>query len=111
MSLAQTSDNDGYVVFTPVPRGRYVAVVTARGFREVRLTGIVLNVADRRFERVTLQPSSVAETVTVEANAIALQTEEGSVGQVIQGGAAVELPLQQRRYTELALLAPGVTVA
>ncbi|MFL6350910.1 MAG: TonB-dependent receptor domain-containing protein [Bryobacteraceae bacterium] len=77
----------------------------------MRLTGIVLNVADRRFERVTLQPSSVAETVTVEANAIALQTEEGSVGQVIQGGAAVELPLQQRRYTELALLAPGVTVA
>jgi Carboxypeptidase regulatory-like domain len=111
VSLAQTSDNDGYVVFTPVPRGRYIAVVTARGFREVRLTGIVLNVADKRFERVTLQPSSVAETVTVEANAIALQTEEGSVGQVIQGGAAVELPLQQRRYTELALLAPGVTVA
>ncbi len=45
----------------------------------------------------------------VTATQRTLQTEEGSLGQVIQGKIAVELPLAGRRYTELALLVPGAT--
>ncbi len=111
VTLTQASDGDGYAVFTPLPRGRYEAIVAVKGFTQVHVNGITLDVAQRRLETITLQPSSVAQTINVEANSVALQTEDGSVGQVVQGYAAVELPLQQRRYTELALLAPGVTSA
>lgn len=111
VTVTHTSDNEGYAVFTPIPRGRYDALIAVKGFREVRLTGIVLNVAGQRLEIVTLQPSGVTEASVVQANTVALQTEDGSVNQIVQGSAGIQLPLQQRRYTELALLAPGVTVA
>ena len=38
-----------------------------------------------------------------------MQSEQASLGQVIRGSVAVELPLAARRYTDLALLVPGAT--
>ena len=52
--------------------------------------------------------AATSEVITVSASAVSIQTEEGSLGQVIKGNVAVELPLAGRRYTELALLVPGV---
>ena len=56
-----------------------------------------------------MQVSSVSETVEVSAAADIVQSEQASLGQVIRGSVAVELPLAARRYTDLALLVPGAT--
>ena len=58
---------------------------------------------------MALETAGVSETVEVTASARTLQTEEGSLGQVIRGDVATQLPLAGRRYTELALLVPGAT--
>lgn len=108
---AQTlvSDGEGYVSFSPVQRGTYTFRVELNGFRTREITAVTVDVNERRFLRVALEPAGVSETVEVTAGARTLQTEEGSLGQVIRGEVATQLPLAGRRYTELALLVPGAT--
>jgi len=105
------TSSDGYAVFSPIVRGAYELTVTRQGFKTVKLTGITINVDERRLVRVKLDVASVNETVEVKERAITTQTEQASLGQVISGRTAVDLPLAGRRYTELALLAPGVANA
>lgn len=102
------TNNDGYAVFSPVVRGTYTISTAMAGFKTVRFTDIVVNVDERRLVRVSLEVASVSSTVEVQADVSSVQTEQGSIGQVIGGKAAVELPLAGRRYTQLAVLAPGV---
>lgn len=102
------TSGDGYAVFSPIVRGLYEIDVTQAGFKTVKLNDVRINVDERRLLRVKLDMSAVNETVEVTANVASIQTEQGSLGQVISGRTAVELPLAGRRYTELALLAPGV---
>ncbi|MFN0105831.1 MAG: carboxypeptidase regulatory-like domain-containing protein [Bryobacteraceae bacterium] len=103
-----TTDGEGYAVFSPVTRGLYQVSVAQAGFKSVRLSEVRINVDERRLLRIKLEVAAVSETVEVTANVAAIQTEQGSLGQVISGRTAVDLPLAGRRYTELALLAPGV---
>ena len=105
------TSGDGYALFSPIVRGTYEVEVTQGGFKSVKLTALQINVDERRLLRVKLDVSSLAETVEVTADAASIQTEQGALGQVISGRTAVELPLAGRRYTELALLSPGVAAS
>lgn len=101
------SDTDGYAQFAPIARGTYAVTVALSGFSTVEVSNVRVDVNERRFLPVTVQVASASETVEVVARSAVLQTEDGSIGQVIKGDVAVELPLAGRRYTELALLVPG----
>ena len=103
------TSGEGYALFSPIMRGSYELIVKQDGFKSVRMTGINIAVDERRLVRVTLDVAQVSETVEVTERILTTQTEQASLGQVISGRTAVELPLAGRRYTELALLAPGVT--
>ncbi|MEZ5317193.1 MAG: TonB-dependent receptor [Vicinamibacterales bacterium] len=103
------SDATGYAQFVALARGTYTVHVTLSGFRAVDVSNVRIDVNERRFLPVTLAVAQAAETVEVVARSAAIQTEEGSIGQVIKGDVAVELPLAARRYTELALLVPGTS--
>jgi hypothetical protein len=105
----RATGEEGYAIFSPIVRGTYVAEVGKQGFQQTRVTGLSLQVDERKLVRVTLQVASVSETVEVSASADIVQSEQGSLGQVIRGSVAVELPLAARRYTDLALLVPGAT--
>ena len=100
---------EGYAVFAPIVRGSYEADVAKTGFRQTRVTGISLDVDERKLVRVDLAVASVSESIEVSAAADIVQTEQGALGQVIKGAVAVELPLAGRRYSDLALLVPGAT--
>lgn len=107
LSEAQTSE-DGYTLFTPIVRGVYEVTAAKAGFKTFKVTEVRINVDERRLLRVRLDVAQMAETVEVRATVTTVQTEQGSLGQVISGKTAVDLPLAGRRYTELALLSPGV---
>jgi len=109
--LLVESSGDGYALFSPIQRGIYDVEVGRSGFKNVKLSEVRINIDERRLVRVKLEVSSVSETVEVTASVAAIQTEQGSLGQVISGRTAVELPLAGRRYTELALLSPGVAAS
>ncbi|MDX2180835.1 MAG: TonB-dependent receptor [Bryobacteraceae bacterium] len=105
------TSTDGYAVFSPILRGAYSLTASQQGFKSVKLNEIRINVDERRLIRVVLDVAAVSETVEVTDKIVTTQTEQASLGQVISGRTAVELPLAGRRYTELALLTPGVANA
>jgi hypothetical protein len=107
LAEAESSD-DGYALFSPIVRGLYEVTVAKSGFKTFKIGEVRINVDERRLLRVRLEVAQIAETVEVTANVTTIQTEQGSLGQVISGKTAVDLPLAGRRYTELALLSPGV---
>jgi len=109
VSLTRTTATDGYVTFSPVVRGEYALEVEKPGFQKTRVTDLALNVDENKLVNVSLKLASVNATVEVSDSANIIQSEQGSLGQVIQGDVAVELPLAARRYTQLALLVPGAT--
>lgn len=108
-TLRQPVNAEGYATFSPLLPGAYSLTVNAPGFRPTQVRSIILNVAERRLLRLSLNLANTTDTVDVRADAPAVQSEEASLGQVIKGAVAVELPLAGRRYTELAFLVPGTT--
>ena len=92
-----------------LPVGHYTVTVSALNFRKVSETDIMLNVNDKRSVNVTLQVGSNTETVTVQANALQVDTESAAATGLITGTQVRELALQSRNYEELVQLMPGVS--
>ncbi len=109
VQATRISASDGYATFTPVTPGAYSIEVSKPGFQQTRVNDLTVDVDEHKLVRVMLPVAGVTSAVEVSAAAEIVQSEEGSLGQVVAGDVARELPLAGRRYTELALLVPGAT--
>ncbi len=109
--LSRLSESDGYATFSPIVHGNYIVDVAKTGFEKTHVTDLALDVDEHKLVRVNLPVASVSTSVDVSASANIVQSEQGSIGQVIQGSVGVDLPLAARRYEQLALLVPGATVS
>ncbi len=103
-----TTDSSGNYVVTPLPVGRYSVTIEAHGFKKSVNEGITLNVQDRIGVNVVLEVGQITETVDVKYAAPALQTDTSYLGQVIESEKIVDLPLNGRFFTRLAVLTAGV---
>lgn len=104
-----TTNGSGIFNFAGLRIGRYNLSVTAAGFKVATLNGIVLNVAQTLEENVTLQVGGVGQIVSVDANALQVQSETSQVDSLISGAQVAELATNGRNITALAVLAPGVS--
>ena len=68
-----------------------------------------MNVAQTLEENVTLSVGSQAQTVTVEANALQVQTETSEVSTLISGEQVRQLATNGRNVVQLAALGLGVS--
>jgi hypothetical protein len=108
----QTVTNEvGNYQFPSVRIGSYTVVAEVPGFAPGTREGITLSIQQRYVADFSLSPSNVAETVSVTAEAVQLQTQEASLGATIQSQTINDLPLNGRNYTFLAQLSPGVVQA
>jgi hypothetical protein len=99
----------GQYSFTELPTGTYTVEVGLSGFKSSVVKGVVLNVTDVRGLDVRLEPGAVAENVTVEVPAVAVQTIGGDVSGLVTGEQVRELPLNGRNFLQLTTLMPGVS--
>src|SRR3989441_10403999 len=104
-----TTDAQGLYVAPLLPIGRYEVTAEGRGFKKSRETGIILNVSDKLAVNFTLEVGAVNETVTVEANALQVDTQSATATGVISGLQLRELSLNSRNYAQLVLLVPGAS--
>jgi hypothetical protein len=107
-SLSTTTGPDGSYKFTPVRIGSYKVSASFQGFQTLTQTNIEVNVGADVVINFTLKPGQVTETVEVTSNTPVLETQSGSVGQVVDSRSVTDLPLNGRNFTFLAQLAAGV---
>jgi succinyl-CoA synthetase alpha subunit len=106
-----TTDGSGNYDFFNVKVGRYTITVEQAGFSKFSSADIAVNVNARQRVDAALQVGAVTETVTVTDQASVVETDTSEHSQIIGTQAIVELPLNGRNYSSLALLATNVHVS
>src|ERR1700722_6009919 len=108
-SRSVTTGSDGSYAFTDLPSGHYHIKVTKEGFKTESQQDIELHVASTVVLNVKLAVGSVAETLTVEANPIAVDATTAVLGSITEGAQVRELPLNGLNFIGLTLLVPGAS--
>ena len=102
------TNGEGYFLIPALPPGEYRVQVEKSGFKSVKQSGIKLDVGQVARIDYTMQVGAVSESIEVSAQAVLLDSETSSLGQVIGGKQVTELPLLGRNAYALAALVPGV---
>ena len=103
-----TNEVGAYTVTNLIP-GEYELTVQSDGFRTFVQRAIVLQTGQTLRSDVELEIGQLTESVTVDAQLITLNTENGTIkGDVIVMEEIQELPLAGRDFTDLAFFVPGV---
>ncbi|MBV8673375.1 MAG: carboxypeptidase regulatory-like domain-containing protein, partial [Acidobacteriaceae bacterium] len=109
--LARTgkTDDAGHYLIPLLPVGTYTVRVDSTGFQSTESKDLTLQVDEARELNFTLAPASVSTTVTVAGQAVAVETSNPSLGQVITSQEVSQLPLNGRNFVQLATLTAGAT--
>jgi hypothetical protein len=103
-----TTDSSGGYVVDHVQPGQYSILATKPGFKEKRITGVLVLVDQRVRIDFTMDVGSTSQQVEVQAQTPLLETDTATVGKVIESQDIVDLPLNGRNFLQLATLTPGV---
>ncbi len=99
----------GQYLFADLPIGHYSIKAEAAGFGVAQKNDVVLNVGDRARIDFDLKMGAASETITVEADAVRVQSEHGEVSSVITGQQITQLATNGRSMYSLANLTPGAS--
>lgn len=105
-----TKSNDvGQYTFPSLGIGQYNIQAEAPGFKTSRQTGIVLNVAARTRVDFKLALGETQQSITVEANAVHVQSDTGAQSTLITGKQITQLSTNGRSLVSLYDLTPGAS--
>jgi hypothetical protein len=102
-----TTTSDGHYAAPFLPPGKYEVSVAKQGFATQTQSGVVLDTDQVSSVNFTLKPGAENIKVEVEANATAVDTTTGQVGETIDEKTIEELPLNGRNPAALVALSPG----
>lgn len=108
LSKTAQTDSRGDFNVVALPIGTYTVTVSARGFQSWRLEKAVLTVGARLRVYPTLQVGASKQSITVNATAKVMQTENSSVSTVIDITPLLNSPLPSRNPVSLVELVPGM---
>jgi hypothetical protein len=103
-----SSNTSGIYLFANVGVGNYNLSANAKGFQNYSKTDIVVNTAQTLKEDIALSVGSESQTVTVEAEALQLQSETNELSTLISGAQVTQLATNGRNVVSLAALGMGV---
>jgi hypothetical protein len=106
-----TTSTDGNYVVANLSIGTYMLTVKQSGFKETSVSNVVVNVSNITRQDVTLQTGAPSEIVNITAETVQIETQSGTVGEIVSGEQVRELPLNGRSFTQLTQLQPGVSAA
>jgi hypothetical protein len=102
------TDSSGNYQFVNLVPGTYRVDIESRGFKHLTRDSIQVEVQSVLRVDAAMQIGDVGQTIEVTAQAQLLQTENASVGQVVEGRVVTEMPLNGRNIMNLIALAAGV---
>jgi Carboxypeptidase regulatory-like domain len=104
---SHTDQSGSYQALALIP-GAYAVSVAASGFSEAVRTGVEIHVQSRVLVDFTLRVGQVRQEVQVTSTPAQLHTQTADVGYIVGTQSINDLPLNGRRYADLALLSAGV---
>ncbi len=104
-----TSDINGRFAFDLLPPGEYSARADSPGMSPQTTPRLSVDVGGTTELTFKLSVAGASETVTVSGEPPMVESQPSGISTLIDEQAINELPLNGRRYTDLALLTPGVT--
>jgi hypothetical protein len=105
------SSGQGTYSIAELPVGTYTVTASAKNFKEEVTTGVEVHVSTNTNLNIALTPGGISEHVTVQADAVQVETSNATVGEVVTGTQIRELPLNGENFVGLTQLSPGVSAA
>src|ERR1700674_2118790 len=102
------TEKDGSYRFAELPVGHYELRAEAAGFKTETRTGLTLEVTQQGVINFELQVGAPTEQVTVSSELPLVNTQDSTLGGLVNEQEMAELPLNGRNYIDLALYKPGV---
>ena len=103
-----TTDASGQYTAPSLLSGTYTVRAEAAGFQALEQQNVVLEVAQDVRVDLKLTPGATTQTVTVTAEAPAIDTVNSTLGGTVSNTEVASLPLITRNFLELLQLRPGV---
>jgi hypothetical protein len=108
VSRTTETNRSGNYTFPDLPPGTYTISVEQPGFKKITRPDVVLQVNNTVRVDLALQPGDVNQTISVTAEAPALQTERADTGGQIDTKRIEDLPLGgSHNFQNLSILVPG----
>ncbi len=104
-----TATDEGTFSAPNLQSGVYQVTVEAANFKKVIKTDVKVDVGQRRLVDVQLEAGNISETVTVQADAVAVNLSTPAAGTTINGDQVRELSINNRNFVQLVTLSPGVS--
>src|SRR5881398_2121062 len=102
-----TSNSVGDYLFANLGAGTYNLEAAATGFQKFSSTGIVVHVAQTLQQNVEFKAGNTTGLVTVEADALQVESENNELSSLISGQQVTQLATNGRNVTALAALGMG----
>ncbi len=103
------TNTEGFFAVESLEPGAYTVTVTAKGFSTSVTKGVGIAPGQQRTNNVTLSVGTSTQEVTVQANAVEVETQSSAIGSTITSKQVSNLMLNGRNFQALGQLAPGVT--
>ena len=103
-----TTNGSGEYQFLQIPPGHYQLTVTAEGFRVYEQAGLEVLVNTPATSNVKLAIGNKGESISVNAEAVTINTSDASMGNPFNESQIKELPLEGRNVVDLLSLQSGV---
>jgi hypothetical protein len=111
VSIQTTTTGAGVYSLPSLPPASYQVTVSKDGFSSSENNNVVVSVDEIRNVNVTLNPGSVTQIVRVEASTSLAETNNSTVGQLIDTATINRVPLLTRDVYQLVQLSAGVSPA
>ncbi len=108
VSTSVTTNSDGFYSAPNLLPGTYEVSASATGFSTEVQSGVVLTVGAQQVLMISLRVGEVTQTVNVTGEAPTVELASSDISGNIDSTTVVELPLNGRDWTLLAILDPSV---
>ncbi|MBS1799201.1 MAG: TonB-dependent receptor [Acidobacteria bacterium] len=111
LSRQTTTNQDGLFNFFSAPPSTYTLQFSASGFTPLTSKNLTLQLGQELSQTYKLTLEGNQSTVSVEANAVDLDTSSAKIGGNVASREIENLPINGRQISQLYLLVPGATNA
>jgi Carboxypeptidase regulatory-like domain/TonB-dependent Receptor Plug Domain len=108
IEMSTVANESGTYQFNLLRAGTYQVIATTTGFQRLQRDDVIVRTSEILRLDLTLEVGVVTETVTVSAETPLLQSEQATLGHVVEQRTITSIPLATRNFTQILGTSPGV---